>query len=548
MSMKSAFFFCLLLLAVLACSDDSGEGSPADAGANMDGPVKADGGLKPDASSGTDSAAPDASLDPTLVTTASGPVKGKLGSNFRTFLGIPYAAPPVGALRWTAPAAPKAWTTPRDATSFGDICPQQSMGLPATPGTESEDCLFLNVWTPNPAPSKAPVMVWIHGGGFVLGASSNALYNGAIMAGKAGVVLVSMNYRLGVPGFLSHPALGTASGNYGLMDQVAALKWVKQNIAAFGGDPGNVTIFGESAGGMSVCAHLVSPGSKGLFHRAAIQSGPCTLASTPLTTAQTQGKALSKKVGCDTASSEASCLRGKTAKVLNSALPLKQGLILGDGANWGPVVDGAMITGQPSTLLKAGNFNKVPMLLGANQDEGTLFIYAAGSTAMTKAAYESAVKTTYAAKASQILALYPASNYKSPAHAFADLLGDLAFVCPTRQGARLLAAQGVDTYLYHFTRTPNITLSPFLGAYHSAEIAFVFGNSYIGVFGPQEAAFSATLQAYWTRFATSGTPNAASATSWPKYSAAGDKHLQLDLVVKEGSGLKKTRCDFWDSL
>ncbi len=531
-------------------SETTNEASAVDAGAaNEQG--------RPDASLPTeqastdksnlpDSSASDGSPASAVVTTASGPVQGKDGDNVRSFLGIPYAAPPVGDLRWKAPVAPEPWVEPRDATQFSNICPQQDMGLPATPGTQSEDCLYLNVWTPNPVPKKAPVMVWIHGGAFVVNAASNDAFHGANMARASGVVVVSMNYRLGVSGFLSHPSLGSNAGNYGLMDQVAALKWVKTNIEAFGGDPSNVTVFGLSAGGSSICVHLVAPDSQGLFHRAILQSGPCS--AFPKSAAEAQGQSLAKEVGCDGATDVASCLRGKSIKELNDALPLREGLLFGSGVNWGPVFGTDLLSEHPYTLLQKNKTNNVPVVLGSSRDEGTFFVYGARQTNMTETQYKDAIKAAYGAKADQVLALYPINSYQSPAAAYADVIGDASFVCPTRRTARLLSAAGNKTYLYHFTYAPSFIPIPFLGAFHGSETAFVFGNSLRGDFEAKDAALSKTLQAYWTRFAKEGVPSAEGAAAWPTYDATGDKHLELNLTIKPGSGLKKDKCDFWDKL
>ncbi|TNE48108.1 MAG: carboxylesterase family protein [Deltaproteobacteria bacterium] len=529
-------------------SETTNEVSSVDAGATNE-QERPDSFQSTEGSNGDRSVSPDSSNpqgSSAVVSTVSGPVRGKAEGDVRSFLGIPYAAPPVGALRWKAPVAPEPWSEPRDATQFSNICPQQDTGLPAIPGTQSEDCLYINVWTPDPAPKKAPVMVWIHGGAFVVNTASNDAFNGANMARASGVIVVSMNYRLGVPGFLLHPSLGANAGNYGLLDQVAALKWVKSNIEAFGGDPSNVTLFGLSAGGSSICIHTVAPESKGLFHRAIMQSGPCNAA--PKDVAEAQGKSLAKALGCDETADVAACLRGKSVKELNNALPLRQGLLLGAGVNWGPVVDAALLADDPHKLLQEGKANKVPVILGSSRNEGTFFVYGANQVNMTETQYQDAIKAAYGAKADQILAQYPIANYNSPAAAYAELLGDSFFVCSIRRTARLLSAAGNQTYLYHFTHAPSFVPIPFLGAFHGSETGYVFGNPPRGNFETKDATLSKTLQTYWTRFAKDGVPSADDAATWPTYDAAGDKHLELDLTIKPGSGLKREKCDFWDKL
>jgi len=559
------------LLLVAACDDDTsvGDGPLGDGKIDVAG---RDGGLDrgpPDSTldhgPSAEMSAPDGAIDagdaalpdtmppdtmpPDQVNTASGPVKGTVGTASRVFLGIPYAAPPVGPLRFKPPQPPAPWTQPLNATQFGHICPQTAIaGLAAPPGTESEDCLTLNVWTPYPVPATpAPVMVWIHGGGHVLGATTNPTYDGKNLAEKRGVVFVSFNYRLGPLGWIAHPALGSPSGNYGMMDQQAALKWVKANIAGFGGDPANVTIFGESAGGVSVCTHIASPAASGLFHRAAMQSGTCLTKAPTLAEAEAQGQQLAQAVSCDTAADVAACLRGKSTADLIGALPLKSGVIFGQGVSWGPIIDNALLPDQPLKRVEAGTFNKVPVLLGTNGDEGTLFVVAAKLLLLTQGLYETLVKLTFFPDGNQVLALYPASAYSSPAAALADLLGDGCFVCPTRQTARALSTGGVSTHLYSFTRVPASVSQPFLGCYHGAELPFVFDTP-AAPWSTGEGALSAAMTGYWTRMAAAGDPNGAGATAWPSHAQATDAHLQLDLTVAAGAALRKAQCDFWDTI
>ena len=501
------------------------------------------------------------------VKTTGGMVRGAFQSGARSFLGIPYAALPLAALRLAAPKPHPGWPDTRLATAFGYGCPQtpSDLGkvLPAgTPGKfiDSEDCLTLNVWTPWPAPGKAaPVLVWIHGGGYTSGGSSVAHIApaGLTLAQRHGLVVVSMNYRLGPLGFLAHPALGKSSGNYGIQDQQLALRWVQQNIGAFGGDPQNVTLAGESAGAFSVCVHLTSPGSKGLFHRAVMQSGACpqkfpqNSTVKPRAEAEAQGAKLAAKVGCGASAGAAACLRGKSYKVLLSALPVSDALTATDGGvSWGPNIDGVTLAKQPLDLVRAKTFNKVPVLLGTNQDEGTLLVAAAGLSTLSATAYTQFLDKMFGMGAMFIKGRYAASKYQTPGHALADLMSDLVFVCTARRSARALAAAGIKTYLYNFTTSPGYAKSnPFLGAYHGAEIPFVFGAPPPGLsFTGAEAGLSVRMMAYWARFALAGDPNGGGAPAWPAYLKSSDGHLNLGDKVSAATGLKQAACDFWDTM
>ena len=303
-----------------------------------------------------------------IVRTGSGVVRGVSMNGGDAFLGLPYAAPPTGNLRWRPPRAPADWSGIRSASSFGPSCPQPA----ATAGPQSEDCLYLNVYTSNAAsrwsshPAARPVLVWIHGGGFVTGAGSQ--YDGSKLAAD-GTVVVTINYRLGALGFLAHPALasrpGGPAGNYGLMDQQAALNWVHDNIRAFGGDPHNVTIAGESAGGLAVLAHLISPGSRGLFQRAIVESGSFGLHRQSLSEGEASGEAFAAQAGC--ATQTAACLRSlPTATLLDSGWPSQ--------APESAIVDGKVITESFDTALKHGRFAKVPVLNGTNHNEEAIFV------------------------------------------------------------------------------------------------------------------------------------------------------------------------------
>jgi para-nitrobenzyl esterase len=498
------------------------------------------------------------------VMTSSGPVVGMAGSTCAAFLGVPYAAPPVGAFRFAAPTSHPGWSTPLVATKLGPACPQLASAMSALlPSgnlgsfTTSEDCLTLNIWTPWPIPSSptAPVMVWVHGGGFSSGGSSLPAIapSGAALCEAHQAVVVSINYRLGPLGFLAHPILGAASGNYGIQDQQAALKWVQKNIAAFGGDAKRVTLLGESAGAHSVCVHLVSAGSQGLFHRAVMESGACPQAF-PINSvvqkradAEAQAGSLAQAAGCATAADVPTCLRGKSVTDLLQALPLKEDYLAttGGAVTWGPNIDGTTLTDQPLALVKKGSVNKVPVLIGTNADEGSVIVAVAKQTQITAAQYQGVVTQMFSIVSPLVLLSHPASAYSSPAHALSALMGDLAFVCPVRRTARALVAAGVDTYLYQFTVKPSYSTDPFLGVYHSAEVPFVFNVPPPPLtFTAQESTLAKAMGVYWSDFARDGKPGGV----WPAYSATADTHLSLAPTIATAQGLRKAQCDALDLL
>jgi para-nitrobenzyl esterase len=490
---------------------------------------------------------------PTMVPTDKGPVQGMVMGQTRVFLGIRYAAPPTGPLRWKPPQPAAAWSGTADATMLGAYCPQlAALGNTPMAGT-SEDCLTLNVWTPLASSvAPRPVMVWIHGGGFTIGSGSDPTYDGQSLSEATGAVVVTLNYRLGPLGFLAHPALDqedpthAASGNYGFEDQRAALAWVKTNIAGFGGDRANVTLFGESAGGISTCLHLVSPASQGLFQRAIIESGPCGIANGTKAAEEKQGGDFATALGCTDPTTVLACLRGKTPDQVLLALPGKVGLIAGPGVDWFPYADGLDLPDQPQKLLDAGSFAKVPVILGTNKNEGTIF-FALGVMVPDDTAYQKLMESIFPGQGAAILFQYPSKP--SPQDAAAEAFGDGAFVCPTRRAARALAKGGASAYLYQFVHPVSTSLFQGLGVFHSSEVPFIFGNPYIGItLDAGEETLSKAMRGYWSTLAASGTPAPQEMVSWPVYSTASDTNLVLDLQLSTETNLKKAACDFWDSI
>jgi para-nitrobenzyl esterase len=512
-----------------------------------------DAGSGPDAGAGPDaSAGPDGGAGLQVATT-SGPVVGHADGATTAFLGIPYAAAPTGALRWRPPVAPTPWVEPRVASGFGPACPQKAAERDQDL-VQDEDCLSLNVWTPALDPAAPlPVMVFVHGGGFRRGASSVALYHGAGLATAGPVVVVTLNYRLGALGFLAHAALSSesdhaVSGNYGLLDQLAALRWVQDNIQGFGGDPHNVTFFGESAGAMSLCAHMVSPLAAGLFHRGIGQSGPCSVLTTPLRAAagspsgEALGATLATSLGCADAADVAACLRAVPAAAIVEAS--QQAGEVG-GARYQPVIDGYVLPEAPMAAFRGGRFAALDAFMaGTNRDEATMFTQQ--RRIETEAELAAVIAGIVPAHVDEALALYPPARYPTAKDAYNAFVTDLWFTCPTRALARLVAAKGTPTYLYHFTRPTAVGTALGLGVYHGSELAFVFGT-----FGDRtaptagERAMAATMMAYWTGLATSGSPGGE--VAWPARSATRDDYLDLGLTVRASSDLHAEACDAMES-
>lgn len=492
--------------------------------------------------SGTADVETDTAFDPLTVETDKGKVKGAASGPGAMFFNIPYAS----AQRFAPPVPRAAWTDVRDATARGPACSQGIDPFSMSKPVQSEDCLALNVWTPS-TQGKAPVMVFIHGGSFTNGSGNMALYDGSNLQ-KRGVVVVTINYRLSAFGFLAHPELSKGSdkmvsGNQGFLDQIAALQWVKNNIAKFGGDPGNVTIFGESAGAISVCLHVVSPLSKGLFHKAISQSGTCALVRTRLRnttaaedSAEERGLRLAKEVGCESGD-VLGCLRSKPVDDILAKATSPAGDV-----GFGPNIDGYAIPAPPMTMLATGPANDVPYLIGANGDEASIFTQALKID--TAAEYETLIRTSYPMAADAILAAYPASAFPNAKAAYNAFWGDALFVCPARWAAQMTAARG-GSYLYHFTHVTSFGSIAKLGSFHASELWFVFGNWSAPVAAPtdDEKKLSDAMGGYWTRFAKGGDPNGDGAVAWPKYTVAEDKHLVLNTPINVATGLTKERCD-----
>jgi len=461
------------------------------------------------------------------VKTHSGTVEGKDDGKVHAFLGIPYAAPPVGDLRWKEPQPLAKWSGVRKATAFGSHCMQGNVYGDMVfhdPGA-SEDCLTLNIWVPKHVAGKLPVMVWIYGGGFVAGTTSEGRQNGSVLA-QHGVIVVSMNYRLGVFGFFVHPELAKESGhnsagNYGLLDQLAALKWVHENIAAFGGDPGNVTIFGESAGSFSVSSQMASPLAKGLFQKAIGESGaafpPSGLDFVPMSVrAEKDAKLMKEKLGASTLAE----LRAIPAdKLLEPFAPPKS-----PGFDFGPDIDGYFLPESGPAIFAAGKQNDVALIAGWNHDEGSFEIAFAPKKPTADSMKETARKD-FGDKADEFLKLYPIDTPQHVQRSAQDYAGDRFIAFSTWAWIDAQSKTGkkpIYRYRFDMAPVPSKPDAPRLGAYHSAEIEYVFGqlDSKTDVtWRPDDRNVSDMMQKYWTNFAKTGNPNGAGLPDWPMYDA-----------------------------
>lgn len=528
------------LLASCAALDDADTASATSAEAA---------GLAPEATGATaDHAA--------FALTDNGVVRGIATATTREFRGIPYAAAPVGDLRWSPPQRHARWTTVLDATRFADHCPQPLGAFGQ--GADTEDCLFLNVFAPSSRRADhglRPVMVWIHGGALVTGESDD--YDPTQIVERGDVIVVTINYRLGALGFLAHPAFTAeapdhASGNYGLQDQQEALRWVARNIVRFGGDPSRVTIFGESAGGLSVHSQLASPGSQGLFHRAIVESGAYQLAMPDLAAGEAAGAAFATRAGCTDQS--AACLRGlSVAQVLAAQA---------GGFSASPVIDHKVLTQSIGAAFATGQFNRVPVIEGSNHDEWRLFVGGAELVTgpITAAGYLAAIQATLgvsAPVAAFLAAQYPLASFPSPSLAVSALGTDAIFTCNARFAAQALS-QFVPTFAYEFNdeNAPQRFLPPVsfpYGAAHASEIQYLFDLP-VTVPAPaldaRQAQLSAAMIDYWTSFARTGQPSSFDTPFWAPYQTSSDTMQSLVPAVPrpETSFAADHRCALWDSL
>lgn len=491
-----------------------------------------------------------AAADPLeAVRVDGGMIRGTVSERFDNVIvyrGVPYAASTAGPNRWRPPQPVESWEGIRDCQQFGPCCPQapypKESAYYREPEPQSEDCLSLNVWTSNQSSDARPVMVWIHGGALTRGSGAIGAYDGAALARK-GVVVVTINYRLGPLGFFAHPELTAeserhAAGNYGLLDQIAALEWVKRNIAQLGGDPNCVTIFGESAGSQSVNALIASPLAKGLFHRAIGQSGTAFRTLATLTEAEQQGASFAKAADVK----DLAGLRQLPAeKILEVAE--KSGGIRGN-LN----VDGWCLPQDVKAVFLAGKQNDVPTIAGSNADEMTALAPLAARP-KTRQALRTQVALLLASP-DDVERLYPASSDEEAAKAYLDLVGDVSFTLPARSWARWSTAAGGKVYLYQFTRVTPFAAAARLGAFHAAEITYAFDNLDML---PREARdtdkkLADMMSTYWVNFAKTGDPNGAGLPNWPPYNRSEEPYLNLGDQVSLEHHLRQEKLDLIERL
>ena len=497
------------------------------------------------------------------VKTQAGMVEGTTTADgkVRTFKGIPFAAPPTGDRRWAEPAPAAPWTGVRKADAFGPRCPQGNLfGDMVFRDEMSEDCLYVNVWTPAKAGEKLPVMFWIHGGGFQAGSASEPRQDGEILARK-GVVVVSANHRLGVFGFLAHPELTkssgrNASGNWGLLDQVAALRWVQQNIAAFGGDPNRVTVFGESAGSFSVSAMVATPLAKGLVHGAIGESGAFFtlpgggLATRTLAAAEEEGKKLAEGLGA----ADLAALRAR---------PWEEILKGAKGPWFSPIVDGYVFPKPVPDIYAAREHSPVPLLAGWNADEIRSSVTLAPAPT-TAASFAEATRKRFGANADALLAVYAPKDDADAIQVAADFAGDTFIAYSTWKWIQTHAASTkAPVYRYSFDR--KIPVAPGtkvngkdataadIGARHAGEIEYVFGTLKTALptvpWEPADHTLSEQMVTYWTNFAKTGDPNGPGVPAWPKYDAAkGTGVLHLDTTITVRGDTQRARYLALDAL
>jgi para-nitrobenzyl esterase len=455
-----------------------------------------------------------------------------LSDSVSVFKGIPFAAPPIGEQRWQPPGNPPSWEGELLADSFAPNCMQQAYPEDSfyyRPARRiSEDCLYLNVWTNAEADEGLPVMVWIHGGALTRGSGATKTYDGTNLAQK-NVVLVTINYRLGVFGYFAHPELtqesaNNAAGNYGVLDQIKALEWVQDNIASFGGDPSNVTIFGESAGSWSVNLLTASPLAEGLFHKAIGESGARLDQRLNLTQANDAGLALASSAN---ASSLAE-LRSISALELQTAAA--EARFRTDG-----IVDGWVIPDQPFNLFSDGKQNKVPVLIGYNAEEGTT-LGVLGRIPENDDVYISRARAVYGDLANEVLSVYPAGDLRQST---LDSYRDSSFGWNMITWARLTATVDEDAYLYYFSHRPPGPRKNELGAYHAGEIAYAFNNPDTLKTAPtaEDRQMADIMSDYWVNFARSGNPNGQGLPTWQKYTKSSPDYVELNEGVRPDSNI-----------
>jgi len=486
----------------------------------------------------------------------AGLMEGRRKQGIWEFLGIPYATPPVGELRWRPPQPVPPWEGVRPCAQFGDSCPQPDSAQYDLGGL-GEDCLYLNIWVPERrAKDKLPVMVWIHGGAFQIGSASlemdqgQTLYDGGNLA-QRGVIVITLNYRLGPFGFLAHPLLSRespqgVSGNYGLQDQLAALQWVRENIGSFGGDASCITLFGQSAGASSICYLMVNPLAKGLFHRAIAQSAPFWVQQVDhpmyktLESVERTGEELARALGSDSSPDVLGDMRSRSPEELIRAAGLKAGIMTG-GMHFGPVIDGWLLPDRPEALFSQGKQHDVDMIVGSNREEASFMVLAIDFGVDEYAEF---VRRIEGPLAEEALRFYPADERPQVRPALSRLVTELEFAAPARFIARSASKMGRKAYLYQFAHIPPTEHGSVLCACHGSEIPYVFNDLDPDEgYKAQDVELSSNITDYWTNFARCGDPNGPGLPDWPSYEAETDLNLELSEETTVKSGLLREACD-----
>jgi len=490
------------------------------------------------------------------VGTADGLVRGSAQGGHRLFQGIPYAAPPA---RWKPPQRVTPWPGIRDATRPGKECVQPAVfWRPGSPASWTEDCLYLNVWTPRHVDRRLPVLVWFHGGGWINGAGTDV--RPARLTEWSGNVVVTVNYRLGAMGYLALPGLdaessdGRSSGNYGDLDKIQALRWAQRNVAAFGGDPNRVTIAGQSAGAGSVCWLAASPAAHGLFGRAVVQSiGDCAVISHD--TAVTRGRSFAAAIGCTDAATTIACLRAKSPAAVIDAQATS-------GVAWRPVVGGAAQPLPPLQAFSSGRFNRVPFIIGNTRHETRAFVYEGNDLVrqpLTAPAYEATIRATYGAAANRVLTEYPVTGYDAPGLALAAVQTDSGFACNSVPVIDALSTW-VPTFAYEFRDEtapgrPYMVIPPsfLIGSGHTSDVPYVWQSETNAPLTRAQLRLSRLMISYWSRFAQAGHPNARGLPAWPRYDTS--RRLRIGFlpagnttVITGAQYAADHHCSFWQSL
>jgi len=498
-----------------------------------------------------------------VVSTQYGPIQGSLNGTIHQFLGIPFAKPPVNTLRWKAPQAPTAWTSTLSTNSFAPFCPQKNF---ATGGTSytitgNEDCLYLNVWTPQVGTANLPVLVFIHGGGNQQGSASEVnggtqMFFGKNMSQRGNAVVVTIQYRLGPLGFLVHPGLepenaNNKSGNYAVLDQILALTWVQNNIANFGGDPNKVMIFGESAGGVDVGNLLVSPLASGLFQRACIQS------ATPLINDYNNSKIkgityVDSFTNTGTDVQKIAFMRNLPSDsiVKNEKSPLSGGAVQ---LAWQPVLDNVVFTDYPFQKFQSGNFNKVPLMIGSNSEEMSLSAPPTVTPLMVTALINSTLPSSLQAQATTLYP--PGTNTTQARQSYIGILTDAQFTATTRRVAQCVSVNQTEpVWRYFFTHKHTIPQLATYGSYHGMELFYVFNtweNATLGtgpLFKPQDDSVQNAMLNYWVNFANTGNPNVVGLPNWPQYQSINDCYLEIKATPNGNQcGLRTAQSNLWDN-